>query len=163
MRSVVLPSALAGVFLRRLHVSDAPALHQLLSENKAHLTAYGDYLTQGNAEIADIEAELLLSPDLNWRFGIFLGNVLVGRVDLIGVEPPRYGLGYWLAANHLGKGLATEAVRLVLAFAAQELSATDVFAGVTLRNVRSAKLLERLGFRSVAQFDTYTRYHLVLD
>lgn len=40
---------------------------------------------------------------------------------------------------------------------------TDIFAGVTHGNHRSVNLLQRLGFRAVAEFETYTRFHRWLD
>lgn len=44
--------------------------------------------------------------------------------------------------------------------AAQALGATDIFAGATHANDRSAALLERLGFEPVAEFENHTRFRL---
>jgi len=74
------------------------------------------------------------------------------------VDPPRYGLGYWLAEDATGHGYATAAVRALLDHA-RTLQATDVLAGVTHGNDRSVALLRRLGFARVAEFDSYDRYH----
>lgn len=134
-------------------------MQALLRTNRGHLTAHGDYLRQVQASIVDIEIELADEPDLHFRFGIYCASILIGRVDLLGVEPPRYGLGYFLAAAEQGKGIATLSVCAALNFATRELAATDIFAGVTHGNSRSVRLLERLGFQPAAYFDTYTRYH----
>lgn len=43
-----------------------------------------------------------------------------------------------------------------------KLAATDIYAGVTHGNDKSAALLERVGFRFPQRFEDYTRYHLHL-
>ena len=45
------------------------------------------------------------------------------------VDPPRFGLGYWLAVDVTGCGVATAAVWALLEHAPAGLGATDVFAG----------------------------------
>jgi RimJ/RimL family protein N-acetyltransferase len=96
------------------------------------------------------------------RFGIRLDGRLVGRVDLVPVDPPHFGLGYWLSDTATGRGLATEAVRAVLTHARDDLAATDVFAGVTHGNAASVAVLARLGFEQVESFEAYDRYRLRL-
>jgi RimJ/RimL family protein N-acetyltransferase len=127
-----------------------------------HLTAHGDYEVQVAADVEAIEAELAGDLDRNWRFGIFLKSDLIGRIDLVGVDPPRYSLGYWLDSVETEKGFATEAARTLIGFARDNLRATELFAGVTHGNARSVALLARLGFKPVANFETYTRFHLGL-
>lgn len=156
---MILTTSLPTVELRELAPLDAPGLFALIQANKAHLTAHGDYVAQVAMSVEDIAAELTTEPKRHRRFGVFVENELAGRVDLSGVEPPRYGIGYWLAASHTGKGIATAAVRSVVDFAFAQCEATDVFSGVTHGNDRSIALLLRLDFQSVTRFDAYTRFH----
>lgn len=51
------------------------------------------------------------------------------RIDLVPVDPPKYGIGYWLGETHTGRGLATAACQEVLELARDQLAATDLFAG----------------------------------
>ncbi|WP_088282374.1 GNAT family N-acetyltransferase [Kineosporia sp. A_224] len=74
------------------------------------------------------------------------------------VDPPRYGLGYWVRASSQGRGLASAAVGALLEHAQTRCGATDVFAGVTHGNDRSVALLRRLGFVEAATFERYTRF-----
>ena len=117
------------------------------------LTAHGDYSDQ---------VELASDAGGKRRFGIFLGTVLVGRADLAPVDPPRFGLGYWLAENATGKGYAQTALTTPLAFASSELGATEIYAGVTYGNERSTALLQRLGFAPIASFERHARFGLLL-
>ncbi|GAB1644852.1 GNAT family N-acetyltransferase [Krasilnikovia sp. MM14-A1259] len=158
----ILPTAVPGLQLRELHREDAAGYHELVQRNVAHLTKLGDYqeeVAAGAEEFAELFAEPVTAPV---RFGVFLDGELVGRVDLVPVDPPKYGLGYWLSEDATGRGLATSAVAALLDYAGTELHGTDVFAGVTHGNVRSDALLERLGFEVVATFDNYRRFHRTL-
>ena len=137
-------------------------LHALLQANKEHLTAHGDYRAQVAASLAAVATELADLTKGQWRFGIFLHDELIGRADLIPVDPPRYGLGYWLARDAIGNGYGSAAVAALLSLAADSLHATEIYAGVTHGNERSRRLLFKLGFDPVADFDTYTRFCLKL-
>ncbi|WP_052715725.1 GNAT family N-acetyltransferase [Devosia chinhatensis] len=127
--------------------------------NANHLTRWGDYADLVASSIEDIAEGLTDEPDRHYRFGILLSGDMIGRVDLIGVAPPIYGLGYWLAASHVGRGVAQAAVRRVVHFAFDTCAASDIYAGVTHGNDRSMRLLGRLGFEAISRFDNYTRFH----
>lgn len=162
MQRLCLATASPQLWLRRLLSADAQDLHQLMMRNRAHLTAHGDYLDQTQSSVSDLKAELTWCAERNWRFGIYYQHELIGRVDLLGIEPPRYGVGYWLSEAHTGNGFAKQAVGAVIDFAAATCGASDLFAGVSHGNTPSIALLSRLGFQPVARFDTYIRYHLAI-
>lgn len=152
-----IPTDQPGISLRPL--TDADAYHALLLDNRAHLTQHGDYQEETAKTLAAVRADLAVPNDL--RFGIHHGDKLIGRIDLIAADPPRYSLGYWLTADATGHGYATAAGQAVLDLAIR-LGATDVYAGVTHGNAKSAAVLERIGFTATVEFDTYTRYRLAL-
>lgn len=152
-----IPTEQPGISLRPL--TDAEAYHALVMDNRAHLTQHGDYQEEVVKTLTAIRADLAEPNPL--RFGIHHGDKLIGRIDLVPVDPPRYSLGYWLATAATGHGYATAAGRAVLDLAVR-LGATDVYAGVTHGNAKSAAVLERIGFTEVIEFDTYTRYHRAL-
>lgn len=55
-------------------------------------------------------------------------------------------LGYHVARPHWGQGYATEAVRAVARFGFERMALNRIEADVTVGNVRSARVLEKLGF-----------------
>lgn len=112
---------------------------------------------------ADAMAAELSVADTTFRFGIVFQGALIGRIDLIGVEPPRYSLGYWVCESAAGRGYASAALVALIAFARSGLDATDLYAGVTHGNGPSERLLLRAGFAPAARFETYTRFHLGVD
>lgn len=158
-RPVELATALETVRLRELVADDAGEYHALVRASRTHLTAHGDYGEEVAASLDDVLGGFSQAPALPTRFGVLDEGRLVGRVDLVPVDPPRFGLGYWLAPHATGKGYATVSVAALLDHAAGALGATDVFAGVTHGNASSEAVLRRLGFEQVAAFDTYVRWH----
>ena len=55
-------------------------------------------------------------------------------------------LGYSLLPEFEGKGYASEAASGVLSYVSNELKKTELFAIVSEKNIRSARLLEKVGF-----------------
>lgn len=155
----VLGTAVAGLELRPLVPVDADGYHALVQQNREHLTAQGDYADEVAASVDDVRLQLAQAAgDPPLAFGIWWDDTLIGRCDLVPVDPPRYGLGYWISASNQGRGLASAAVGALLDHAQTRCGATDVFAGVTHGNERSVALLRRLGFVEAAAFERYTRF-----
>ena len=156
----MLATSIPGLALRKAAADDAAALFALVQQNRIHLTALGDYAELVAMSPTDIEADLSAGKTL--AFCIMHEQAIVGRADLIAVDPPRYGIGYWLAPAATGRGFATAAVRTLADHARSELGASDLYAGVTHGNIRSVAVLERAGFRHVTDFERYARFHLAL-
>ena len=159
---VALRTAVQDLVLKELEPADAEAFHALVQNNRAHLTSYGDFEQEVAAPLEKWSAEFASAPDADRRFGIFLARRLIGRVDIIAVDPPKYSIGYWLEEAAVGRGYAGAAVARLAILAREELGASDLYAGVTHGNVRSEALLSRLGFVPVADFERYKRFHLPL-
>ncbi len=86
-----------------------------------------------------------------YTFGIILKdtNKLIGVIDLLKIDWANKNaeLGYWLGKRYWGKGLMTEAVKLVLKFAFKKLKLHKVYANVFEQNIASRKVLENCGFK----------------
>lgn len=152
----VIATRVSGLMLVPLAQEHTSALHQPVQENSSHLTAHRDYRDLVARPLEALADELRGSAEQDLRFGIFLNQTLVGRIDLVTVAPPRYGLGYWLEKCSTGKGYTTASVQALLEFARDDLGASDIFPGVTHGNLRSAGVLERTGFVALETFEKYT-------
>jgi ribosomal-protein-alanine N-acetyltransferase len=76
----------------------------------------------------------------------------IGQVG-IGVRKNRQGtIGWLLARKFQGRGLATEAARAVMTFGFARLGLHRIWASTGEDNVRSWRLMERLGMRREAHF-----------
>lgn len=78
------------------------------------------------------------------------GEVL-GRVNLVDVAQGSAELGYRIAEEAAGRGLATAAVREACALAASTYGLSTLRAETTLDNAASRAVLTRTGFTSVGE------------
>ncbi|MGF9963923.1 GNAT family N-acetyltransferase [Bacillus rhizoplanae] len=86
-----------------------------------------------------------------YSFGIYVIETeeLIGNITLTEVlRGPLQScyIGYYLDKNHNGEGYMTEAVRLVVSYAFNELKLHRLEAGVMPHNIGSIKVLEKSGF-----------------
>jgi RimJ/RimL family protein N-acetyltransferase len=159
MQSVELRTPWESLMLRALTTEDAGAYHELVQADAGHLTRLGNYTDLVGMSLPQIVDQLAQPSESPLAFGIYEDGRLSGTIELVPVEPPKYGLGYWLAERACGRGLATVACNTVVTYAREHLNATDVFAGVTHGNDRSVAVLHRCGFEAIRRFDDYTRFH----
>ncbi|MCM3629156.1 GNAT family N-acetyltransferase [Paenibacillus glycanilyticus] len=90
--------------------------------------------------------------DKKYNFGIFLreNDRLIGDVTLFHLQRgplQKCLIGYALDAVHSGKGYATEAVKLAVEYAFQQLKLHRIEAGAMPRNGGSMRVLEKAGFQ----------------
>lgn len=75
---------------------------------------------------------------------------IIGAVDLNAITrgiQQSAQIAYYMASDHLGRGLMTESVGLVLAHAFHTLGLHRIEANVQPENARSRRVVQRLGFR----------------
>jgi RimJ/RimL family protein N-acetyltransferase len=61
-------------------------------------------------------------------------------------------IGYWLSEQHWGKGIVTEAVKLMVDYGFSNQSFTRIYAGIFSNNKASMRVLEKCEFRQEAVF-----------
>ncbi|MDD5254319.1 MAG: GNAT family N-acetyltransferase [Candidatus Nanoarchaeia archaeon] len=92
-----------------------------------------------------------LRKEERYTFGIILKetNKLVGLVSLFHVHKNNKNaeLGYWLGKNYWGKGIMSEAVKLIIKFGFEELKLHRIYAEAFEENIASRKVLEKAGFK----------------
>jgi ribosomal-protein-alanine N-acetyltransferase len=141
--------------VRLLQLSDAPALLEVRSRNRAHLEPWEParpprfYTLDAQAE----QARLSLAEHEQGRahpFVLTWDGALIGAATLSavvrGVFDNAY-LGYWIDEAHGGRGLMTEAVRRVVGYAFEPAGLHRVQAAVMPRNAPSIRVLQKAGFR----------------
>ena len=140
--------------IRRFRAQDAEALAAYRSDPEvARYQAWEPPCSTRAAEafIASLEPLTPGTPGQWFQFAVGLapGGELIGDVALCpGERDPRQAeLGFSFSRAHQGRGLATEAVRCVVAYAFGAFELHRVVAATDLRNLRAQRLLERAGFR----------------
>lgn len=78
-----------------------------------------------------------------WDAGELVGIIALKSIDM---KNRNASLGYYLAATHQGRGLVTEACRILLDYAFSELQLHRVDILCASGNLRSRAIPERLGF-----------------
>jgi ribosomal-protein-alanine N-acetyltransferase len=83
----------------------------------------------------------------NWGFILKENQKLIGSGGLIySQQHQMYEIGYVLARNSWGKGLATEAAGRIVEYAKDELKIKKLFATHAIGNAASGKVLIKIGF-----------------
>lgn len=127
-------------------------------QNDPAIGHYYEYVY--TTEIADRYFDANSVPDRK-MFAIMAGNQIVGEVKLknIDLEKQECNMGIHLQNDCVkGKGYGTQAERLILQYAFDELGMVAVNADAALKNTRSQHVLEKVGFKYVREDDTFRYY-----
>jgi RimJ/RimL family protein N-acetyltransferase len=133
----------ARLVLRRTSIGDAPALHRRLFSDP-EVMRYGSRLPDRDvAQTAEFVAKAVALNESGEGddFVVLLNREIIGKCGLWrGNE-----IGFQIAREHWGKGMAHEAAEAILA-RAKARGFESVTADVDPRNARSLALLAKLGF-----------------
>lgn len=153
----------ARLVMRPWDPADAVDLLRLQKKNQAHLSAFMGWAREIPTVTGMLDrlrgwmASFGRSEDL--VYGLFLPDgALIGATGLHPrIGPDALEIGYWVDRDHEGKGYVSEAVAAVtrLALEVRQLDRVEIHCDP--RNVRSAKVAERLGFRHEATLPRRTR------
>lgn len=156
--------------LRAPRASDVKAIALSMKQNAEHLAPWspeGMYAPRARTPraVAEKIAEQrkLWKLDRGWAFLVLARSdekTVIGRVQLNnvvrGVFQNAY-LGYWIAEALVGRGLMTEAVSGAVRWAFERGGLHRVQAAVIPSNVRSIRVLEKLGFRREGLAERYLK------
>ncbi|HWS39774.1 MAG TPA: GNAT family N-acetyltransferase [Arenimonas sp.] len=141
-----------SIRLRGITESDIDALFALFSN--PHVMRYWSNAPMTHRQEAIDYANKLVESlskgeALRWIIADLKSNQLIGTCSLYEINPEhaRAGLGYALMPEYWGKGLAQEAASLAISYGFLELDLHRIEADTEPTNVRSNKVLERLGFQ----------------
>lgn len=154
--SIVAPVALPvlegeRLRLRALRDEDAAALLVLHGDPEVMRywsTSPWTNIAQAQAHLQRAWRDMESAGVLPWGIAERLTDSLIGTLTLFRIDRDhrRAEIGYALASTHWGKGLGSEALRLVLHHAFDTMQLERVEADTDPRNASSRRMLERLGF-----------------
>ncbi|MFE9500757.1 GNAT family N-acetyltransferase [Streptomyces collinus] len=163
--------------MRPLEEEDVSALCRAYLRNRDHLRPWEprrgeDFFTeQGQAERVDGQLKERDAGRLvPWV--LTLGQEVVGEVTLSNVTLGPFrsaNLGYWIDAECVGRGLATEAVRAACQVADEQLDLHRIEAGTVIANLGSQRVLVKCGFALIGTAPEYLhidddwRYHVLFQ
>lgn len=139
--------------LRLLELHHATELFRLVDRNRAHLQEWMPWV-EATKEQEDTEAFLhgqleQFSTGSGLTAGIWCNDALAGVIGTLRINwlDRRVEIGYWIAAELEGKGLVTEAARLLVDYLLGQLDLHRVEIRCGIGNLRSNRIPERLGFK----------------
>ena len=138
----------ARLMLRAFEPSDAPSVQRLLSEREVAeqtLTIPHPYPEGAAAEFIGKHSEWIASGKrLIWA--ITMDGAVVGAMGLhIVAAHRRAEVGYWIARTHWGQGIATEALRAVLAHGFDVVGLHRIDAQHYKENAASGAVMRKAG------------------
>lgn len=145
-----------NIRLRKLETEDLPRLVEMEIQNKElfeqfSITRQPDFYTlEGQMKRMQIQEENRMQ-DKEYNFGIFHKGEekLIGTINLVQVMrgPVQSAImGYTIDQQYSGNGYATEAVKLLVDYAFEELLLHRIEAGVKPHHEASMRVLEKAGF-----------------
>jgi ribosomal-protein-alanine N-acetyltransferase len=152
--------------IRPFVASDLEELVALRVRNRAHTEPFEPlrrddfYSTSGQAQEIALD-ERAWAAGTGFAFAILdvaAGDRIAGRIALSNVVRGPWrnaNLGYWVDAAVGGRGHATTAARLILAFAFGEAGLHRVQPAIMPRNDRSRRVVEKAGFRLEGRAERY--------
>ena len=143
---------LTNAALRPLEEGDEESLALRINNEKisrnAFLIPHPYTLDDAKARVA----KCLADPECT-HFAIVDESGVIGGIGLKRAEPGFQDvqkhvaeIGYWLAEEYWGRGIATEAVMALTRWGFEELSLRRIFAAVFARNPASTRVLEKAGY-----------------
>jgi ribosomal-protein-serine acetyltransferase len=153
MTPPLLPASLedGDLLLRLWRLDDAAALRAAVTASLEHLRPWMAWIEH---EPMSLEDRRMLIADWHRRWseggpapmGIFVGGVIAGGSGYVRRTEDTLEIGYWVHVNHVRKGVATRAARLLTAAAFEVPGITRVEIHHDKANVASGAVPRRLGF-----------------
>lgn len=143
-------------YIRPLVPQDAKEVTNLLIRNIDYWTKFeprhnGVYYTEYTQQNKIMESMRLRSMQLEYLCGIYdiTTNQLIGQISLYAIKRLPFSscfIGYALDEQSIGRGITSEAVKLMVQFAFEQLKMNRVEAYVSPQNIASIRVLEKAGF-----------------
>ena len=147
------------LILRPQALADAPGLFAILSDPEAMRFWNRPAITR-LAVVEELmrEQQVAMDQGLCRYWTLHSNGHAIGSIDLSLIQEASAELGFMLRSDHWGQGLASEAVKAVVAHAFDALALTRLAAVAQSANRAAARVLEKNGFAL-----TQTRPALIAD
>jgi ribosomal-protein-alanine N-acetyltransferase len=132
--------------IRKLKLDDAPVIAQLIDNHRIT-----DNLRDGiPSPYSEKDAIGFIERTKNTpSFAITAEGDLVGVITLTiqqNIHRKNAEIGYWIGEPFWGKGIVSDAVKLICEYGFENIDIVRIYAGVFENNIASRKVLEKNGF-----------------
>ena len=100
------------------------------------------------AHIALIEDKVVNNIGINWAITLKGNSKMIGIMGHYRIQPENYRaeIGYMLLPQYHGKGIITEAVKIVVQYGFEQMQLHSIEAVIDPKNIASEKVLQKNGF-----------------
>jgi len=137
--------------LRPFRKGDARAITENINNKKIYRNTlhipYPYTLKDANEWLAKTLKEAKKKKPSKVNFAIDINGEVIGSVSLEKIEGHKSEIGYWLAEKFWGRGITTEAVKMVTKFGFNRLRLKRIYAKVFPFNKTSMQILRRNGYK----------------
>ena len=149
----------ARIVLRPLAASDFEQWRRVRRDNHDRLTRWEPMRSANGPDVVEDRSAFAMrchAREREWQigagygFGIFLGGILIGEININAVQRGPFQnsyVGYWIDEAHSGRGYTPEALVLVLRFVFEDLRLHRAQISIVPRNLASHRVVEKLGIR----------------
>jgi ribosomal-protein-alanine N-acetyltransferase len=145
-----------GIVLRPWSVRDAMNLAKIADNKKISDNLRDGFPYPYSFKDAKNWLNIILPENYPPRFfAITLDKKLVGSIGIVtktDIYRKNFEIGYFLAEDHWGKGIATRAIKAATSYAFKDFDIVRVYAEPFSDNIGSRKALEKAGFIHEATF-----------
>lgn len=140
------------LLLRTYQPDDAALLFQAVDANRQHLRTWlpwADHNRKQEHSLQFIQQSIVQqNAQEALILGIFMDRVIIGGISMHHWDHSlrKAQLGYWIAANHQGKGVMTRCCSRFIGFLFDKLSLNKIEIHFAAGNERSAVIARKLGF-----------------
>jgi ribosomal-protein-serine acetyltransferase len=142
----------ATVTLTALRARDAEPVFSLIDGNRAHLRQWLPFVDDAqdatDTQRFILDVSRLADEGRGMAAGIWADGSLAGVIGLMEVNQRNRNaeIGYWLGAEHQGRGVVTRACSALVSYAFETMGLHRVEIYCAPDNARSRRVPERLGF-----------------
>jgi ribosomal-protein-serine acetyltransferase len=138
-----------GAYLRLYVPGDARMVFATVDRERERLRRWLPWVdaTTGPADTQAFIEATIGTEGREYAYGIFAADGLAGGIGLHTDRENRSAMiGYWIDAEHEGRGLVTRSSRALTDIAFRDLGMHRVWLSADVKNTRSRAVAERLGF-----------------
>ena len=149
MKSIVTLTGQNGITLSPVSEKDLLQIATLANNPAIAANLKDVFPSPYHLEDAKLYLTLVEKGVMGLVWGIFSNEQFAGIISILpqtDIYRHSAEIGYWLGAPWQGKGIMTEAVKLVTTFTFNELNIYRIYAGVFEGNEASAKVLAKNGY-----------------
>ena len=154
---------MSEISIRRLKISDADKIAEYLKpkEMRRWLDEIPWPYTKRDALKFIRKKIYQRKKKKSFCFGILYNGKLVGVIEIFNVDKKNKNaeIGYWIGMKYQGRGIGSEAVKLILEFAFKNLKLHKVYARASKGNEPSIHVLEKNGFKIEGKRREHRKLH----